>query len=959
MIARQRFPNAPHPAFRLLLAAVCLGLAGGTALPQVVYTSAFGSGAGSGWSKPTTARTPNGTSMLGRFGNESVRLSLAALPPHTHVGIAFDVYAIQGWDGNADAASRDVFTVRVPDGLTLVDTSFSNTSSRQSYPEACPYGDYPARKNAYRTNSLGYASPGDTTYRITRKIPHRGDSLDVDFAAEGLPAGAGWGLNNVRVTLHTTSAASTLSNGDFELPAVSTSSTYTPSSPFTAWTVVSGNVTIRKGWQTASGEQCLDLAGSAPGAIRGDVPVAPNQQYDLRFRLAGNPTTEPAVKQVQVLWNGTLLDTLSFDTTGRTIQDLGWESHHYLVVAPSTGATVPLTFQAVSAGSGGPLLDAVSVTPVVTGDVDDDGAVSLRDAAVVHRIAAGTDAGDMLQLVRADIAPWVGTGGRQHGDGLIDIQDVRLALRLGSGLLGCLDIAQAAMRDLYARFWIGTVNGGHVLPTWGGQYNTSFPNGSLWEHAQMLRAITDLYRVTGDPELLTRIRSDWSWILSHHSRSARTGVGAGTNMNWSDDAGWSALMYLDVYRATGDATALADAETLFTNTYNRWADDTFGGGLWYTDEHLQKSVYQVSIILAGLRLYDITGNRVYADRALSLYHWVVSHLERGRGLYYVDYNANGPAKNNAPPKQASSDTMLAGNMAMAIVAARLYRATNDPIYLERALFTANAILAVENDGAGVYLNDRDANVEGFYIGDWAAEVLTLPGIGPEHAETLRRTALSIYTAARTTDGYYSGNWSGPAQGPLVVWGADGKSFIPQQIVISANSVHMIVGAAAIGALSPETARPLPRSSLVPTSEAQGVVWKYTTTAPASDWFQPSYDAASWSEGPGGFGTAGTPGAVVRTTWNTGDIWLRKTFDLESLPDGLLSLRMHHDESAEVYLNGVLAASFTGYTTSYVTAPVSAAAAASLRVGQNVLAIHCHQTGGGQYIDAGLESGPAS
>lgn len=114
-------------------------------------------------------------------------------------------------------------------------------------------------------------------------------------------------------------------------------------------------------------------------------------------------------------------------------------------------------------------------------------------------------------------------------------------------------------------------------------------------------------------------------------------------------------------------------------------------------------------------------------------------------------------------------------------------------------------MAVENDGGGLLLNDRDANVEGFYMGDWAAEVLTLPRIGPEHAAALRRTATSIYAAARTPDGYYSGNWSGPAQGPLAVWGS-GTSFIPQQIVISSNSVHVIVGAAGIGVLPPETAR---------------------------------------------------------------------------------------------------------------------------------------------------------
>jgi hypothetical protein len=328
----------------------------------------------------------------------------------------------------------------------------------------------------------------------------------------------------------------------------------------------------------------------------------------------------------------------------------------------------------------------------------------------------------------------------------------------------------------------------------------------MWEHAQMLRTMMDLYRITKDSALLQRISSDWSWVTNNFSSSALTSVGAGTNMNWSDDAGWSALMYLDVYRATGNSGALTDAKNIFNNSYTRWADNTYGGGLWYTDDHNQKSVYQISQILAGLRLYDITGTTSYKDKALSLYNWVDSHLQRGTGLYYVDYTGSGPSKGNAPPKQASSDTMLAGNMAMAVAAARLYRATNDATYLNKAIQTANAILAVENDGGGVLLNDRDANVEGFYMTDWAAEVLTLPGIGPEHADALRRTATSIYAAARTPDGYYSGNWSGPAQGALAAWGADGSNFIPQEIVISSNSVHVIVGAAAIGVVQPETAR---------------------------------------------------------------------------------------------------------------------------------------------------------
>jgi alpha-L-arabinofuranosidase B-like protein/concanavalin A-like lectin/glucanase superfamily protein len=145
--------------------------------------------------------------------------------------------------------------------------------------------------------------------------------------------------------------------------------------------------------------------------------------------------------------------------------------------------------------------------------------------------------------------------------------------------------------------------------------------------------------------------------------------------------------------------------------------------------------------------------------------------------------------------------------------------------------------------------------------------------------------------------------------------------------------------------------------VVPTSEAAGQSWRFTTATPPSSWNTTGFNDGGWNTGNGGFGTAGTPGAVIRTTWNTADIWQRRTFN----PGGLtaaqrsnLVLRLHHDEAAEIFINGVLAASVSGFTTSYAFTPVSAAARnAVIANGNNVLAVHCHQTTGGQYIDTGL------
>jgi hypothetical protein len=149
-------------------------------------------------------------------------------------------------------------------------------------------------------------------------------------------------------------------------------------------------------------------------------------------------------------------------------------------------------------------------------------------------------------------------------------------------------------------------------------------------------------------------------------------------------------------------------------------------------------------------------------------------------------------------------------------------------------------------------------------------------------------------------------------------------------------------------------QPLPIvREVLATSQSKPQEWKYTTAKPAGEWFQPGFDASSWKTGPGGFGTKGTPGAVVRTQWNTPDIWLRREFEHDGAKLTDPHLRIHHDEDAEIYLNGKLVASVKGYTVNYVPVPFDKAARGTLQKGRNTLAVHCHQTGGGQYVDVGL------
>ena len=151
--------------------------------------------------------------------------------------------------------------------------------------------------------------------------------------------------------------------------------------------------------------------------------------------------------------------------------------------------------------------------------------------------------------------------------------------------------------------------------------------------------------------------------------------------------------------------------------------------------------------------------------------------------------------------------------------------------------------------------------------------------------------------------------------------------------------------------------PLPKpptiTVIVPAADKQPAKWSYTTSQPATDWMNQQYDDSSWKLGQSGFGTVNTPGAVIGTVWQTDDIWLRRVIDLPVENYDELEAWLHHDEDAEVYINGVLALKAGGFITSYDAFPLTPQGRAALKPGKNLIAIHCHQTTGGQYIDFGL------
>ena len=113
--------------------------------------------------------------------------------------------------------------------------------------------------------------------------------------------------------------------------------------------------------------------------------------------------------------------------------------------------------------------------------------------------------------------------------------------------------------------------------------------------------------------------------------------------------------------------------------------------------------------------------------------------------------------------------------------------------------------------------------------------------------------------------------------------------------------------------------------MVPTSRHEAVTWKRTETQPQAEWVRENFDDSAWPEVPGGFGTRGTPGAVVRSEWRSSEIWLRRMSTLREADLKTLALSVHHDEDAEIYLNGILAARIPGFVSDYDEVEISEAA----------------------------------
>ncbi len=159
------------------------------------------------------------------------------------------------------------------------------------------------------------------------------------------------------------------------------------------------------------------------------------------------------------------------------------------------------------------------------------------------------------------------------------------------------------------------------------------------------------------------------------------------------------------------------------------------------------------------------------------------------------------------------------------------------------------------------------------------------------------------------------------------------------------------------AMAANSGKLTPPTIILAAADVQPSSWKFTTEEPGSQWYDSQFNDSSWELGMSGFGTESASGRIVRTPWTSSHIWLRRTLTLDKFDSEKISFWVYHDDDAEIYVNGVLAAKLEGYSASYEETPLTAEARKALRRGKNVIAVHCRNVTGGQYVDLGVIEAP--
>jgi uncharacterized protein YyaL (SSP411 family) len=250
-----------------------------------------------------------------------------------------------------------------------------------------------------------------------------------------------------------------------------------------------------------------------------------------------------------------------------------------------------------------------------------------------------------------------------------------------------------------------------------------------WYNASQLYADAAMVGL-GDATYTAGMNKNFTWLNNLIDKSdvnggyfafANLDGSGGSGTKFVDDDSLTGMAYLEAYDVTTGTTqsnyltaAKACANWLMKSS--QW-DTVFGGGFWWaTDKTVKPTQSNALALQLFLRLYNITGESVYHDWAVSVNNWLNTQMyDSATGLYIWQIEKNGT-------KDLAKFTY---DNAIMLEAELLYvKAMNDDTYLTKAQALGNAMIKTLWDANhNVFIfNTTDIRINPCYC-VWASQAM--------------------------------------------------------------------------------------------------------------------------------------------------------------------------------------------------------------------------------------------
>jgi tetratricopeptide (TPR) repeat protein len=128
-------------------------------------------------------------------------------------------------------------------------------------------------------------------------------------------------------------------------------------------------------------------------------------------------------------------------------------------------------------------------------------------------------------------------------------------------------------------------------------------------------------------------------------------------------------------------------------------------------------------------------------------------------------------------------------------------------------------------------------------------------------------------------------------------------------------------------------------------------WRWTATPPNVNWMQTDFSDAAWPLSPVVSGAMTYfPRSFKNPINSHTNLWLRREFELSSIPAGQLVFCLSRNHDTQIFLNGVAVIPVADWSDTEVLLLAPGSEKAALKTGRNVLAVHCEDADGGASVD---------